>query len=204
MLVSPVLWFNMKYYQKTRITSVFLQNATIRQKAEDTKWVRMILAGEGFNAKKWEINKGFQLTRSKLAIANGGLTGHGFCKGPFVKYGFLPYRHNDFIFASIAHQWGFLGCLTVLGLYVVIILCGFKIAFNNTDPFGRLLTTGILTMFVIEVFINVSMTLGVMPITGLTLPFVSYGGSSLLVSLIAVGLLNNVGRCRAFSVAKPQ
>jgi len=94
-----------------------------------------------------------------------------------------------------------LGCLGVLALYVIIIGCGLKIAANNTDPFGRLLAIGIVAVFTVEVLVNVSMTVGLMPITGLTLPLVSYGGSSLLVSMASIGLLNNVGRCRPFSVA---
>ena len=131
----------------------------------------------------------------------GGWSGTGYGRGPFIKYDFLPERHNDFIFSVIAHQWGFLGCLGFLLLYVVLIACGLEIAGHNTDPFGRFLSVGIVAMFVMEVAINVGMTLGLMPITGLTLPFVSYGGSSLLVNMIAVGLLNNVGRCRPFTVA---
>ena len=90
----------------------------------------------------------------------------------------------------------------MLGVYVLIISCGLEIAANNTDPFGRLLAIGIVAMFVVEVLINVGMTVGLMPITGLTLPLVSYGGSSLVVSMASVGLLNNVGRCRPFSLAR--
>lgn len=118
-----------------------------------------------------------------------------------MKYDFLGERENDFIFATIAHQWGFWGCLVLLGLYVIVFGCGLKIAAHNTDPFGKLLAVGIVAMFVVEVLVNVSMTMGLMPITGLTLPLVSYGGSSLLVNMTSVGLLNNVGRCRAFTVA---
>ncbi|MBA7634461.1 putative peptidoglycan glycosyltransferase FtsW [subsurface metagenome] len=147
---------------------------------------------------------GYHLIRSKYAVASGGTNrgkGYGFRQGPFIKYNFLPERHNDFIFAMIAHQWGFWGCLGLLGLYVIIVVCGLEIAVNNTDPFGRLVAVGIVATFTVEVVVNVSMTLGLMPITGLTLPLVSYGGSSLLVSMVSVGLLNNVGRCRPFSVA---
>ena len=129
------------------------------------------------------------------------MTGTGTGRGPFVKYNFLSERHNDFVFSVIAHQWGFLGCLGLLLLYVLVVMCGLEIAAHNTDPFARLLAMGIVAMFVVEVAINVGMTLGLMPITGLTLPFVSYGGSSLLVNMMAVGLLNNVGRCRPFTVA---
>ncbi|MCK5173424.1 MAG: FtsW/RodA/SpoVE family cell cycle protein, partial [Planctomycetes bacterium] len=99
------------------------------------------------------------------------------------------------------HQWGLVGCAVVLGLYALIAGCGVEIAQANTDPFARLISVGIIAMFAVEVIVNISMTLGLMPITGLTLPLVSYGGSSLVVSMIAVGLLNNIGRCRPFSVA---
>jgi cell division protein FtsW (lipid II flippase) len=92
--------------------------------------------------------------------------------------------------------------LALLGLYGIIIACGLQIAMHNTDPFGRFLAVGIVAMFVVEVIVNVSMTVGLMPITGLTLPFVSYGGSNLLVSMASVGLLNNVGRSRPLSLAR--
>ncbi|MGD8500426.1 MAG: FtsW/RodA/SpoVE family cell cycle protein, partial [Phycisphaerales bacterium] len=201
LLVSPLLWFKMENYQRIRISSVLLQNAWIREQAGKHPQLGEILVGTRFSEKQWKSDWGWHLIRSKYAIASGGATGYGFRQGPFVKYDFLEARHNDFIFAIIAQQWGFWGCLAVLGLYVIIIGCGLEIAANNIDPFGRLLATGIVAMFVVEVIINVGMTVGLMPITGLTLPLVSYGGSSLLVSMAAVGLLNNVGRRRPFSVA---
>jgi cell division protein FtsW (lipid II flippase) len=201
LLVSPLLWHKMHSYQRRRISAVLLQNSTVRQKAQEHPNIARLLVGEKFSAKKWQRDWGFNLIRSKFAIASGGLKGNGFRSGEFITYNWLPERHNDFIFSSIAHQWGFAGCLVLFGLYAVIIICGLEIAANNTDPFGRLITIGIMTMFIVEVFVNVAMTMGLMPITGLTLPLVSYGGSSLLVSIVAVGLLNNVGRCRPFSVA---
>ncbi|MHC4193186.1 MAG: FtsW/RodA/SpoVE family cell cycle protein [Planctomycetota bacterium] len=201
-LVSPLLWFKMQPYQRTRISSVLLQNEWFQEKAQRYPVVGRILVGQKFSKKKWDDDWGYHLLRSKLAVASGEMTGYGFRRGPFIKYNFLPARHNDFIFATIAHQWGFVGSLVLLGLYAVVIACGLEIAGNNTDPFGRLLAIGIVAMFAVEVIVNVSMTVGLMPITGLTLPLVSYGGSSLLVSMIAVGLLNNVGRCRPFSVAR--
>ena len=91
--------------------------------------------------------------------------------------------------------------MLVLLLYAVIIACGIEIAYLNTDPFARLVSVGIVTMFVVEIFVNISMTVGLMPITGLTLPLLSYGGSSLMVNIIAIGLLNNIGRQRPFTVA---
>ena len=201
-LVSPLLWHKMKPYQRTRISSVLLQNSWIRQKAEQNLALGKILVGGQFNTKKWKNDWGYHLIRSKYAVASGGMKGFGFRKGPFVKYDFLPYRYNDFIFAIIAQQWGFWGCIGLLMLYVIIIGCGLEIAANNTDPFGKLLAIGIVAVFIVEVLVNISMTVGLMPITGLTLPLVSYGGSSLLVSMISIGLLNNVGRCRPFTLAR--
>ncbi|MEA3224773.1 MAG: FtsW/RodA/SpoVE family cell cycle protein [Planctomycetota bacterium] len=204
LIVSPLLWYKMESYQRIRISSVLLQNAWVREKAEQHPALGRVLVGAKFSTKQWKNEWGYHLIRSKYAIASGGTnsgTGYGFRRGPFIKYNFLPERHNDFIFAVIAHQWGFWGCLGLLGLYVVIVSCGLEIAVNNTDPFGKLLAVGIVAMFVVEVLINVGMTVGLMPITGLTLPLVSYGGSSLLVSMASVGLLNNIGRSRPFSVA---
>ncbi|MBN2271355.1 MAG: rod shape-determining protein RodA [Sedimentisphaerales bacterium] len=201
MMVSPVMWHNMKSYQRTRISSVLLQSRWIRDKAAEHPILGRILVGGDFSEKEWNTKWGYQITRSKFAIASGGAVGYGFRNGPFIKYPFLPERYNDFIFATIAHQWGFWGCLALLGLYLVIAACGLEIAAHNTDPFGRLLAIGIVAMFVVEVLVNVSMTMGLMPITGLTLPLVSYGGSSLLVNMTSIGLLNNVGRRRVFTVA---
>jgi len=203
-LVSPLLWYKMEAYQRTRISSVLLQNAWIREQSEKHPSLGRILVGTEFSTKQWRNDWGYHLIRAKYAVASGGAnmgTGYGYRRGPFIKYDFLPERHNDFIFAVIAHQWGFWGCLGLLGLYVIIVGCGLEIAANNTDPFGKLLAVGIVAMFVVEVLINVGMTVGLMPITGLTLPLVSYGGSSLLVSMACLGLLNNVGRCRPFTVA---
>jgi len=202
LLVSPLMWKKMNPYQRIRISSVLLQNPWLQQKAEQHPTIGRILVGGKFSTKQWKNHWGYHLMRSKFAIASGGAAGYGFAKGPFTKYDFLWARHNDFIFAAIAHQWGFIGCLVLLFLYAVIIACGVEIAANNTDPFGRLLAVGILSMFAVQVIVNVSMTMGLMPITGLTLPFVSYGGSSLVVSLAAIGLLNNVGRCRPFTLAR--
>lgn len=205
LLVSPLLWYKMEPYQRTRVSSVFLQSKSVREKCQAHPMLAAIFVGRnekfGTWEKQWQSNWGYHLLRSKYAVASGRAKGYGFRQGPFIKYNFLPERHNDFIFAVIAHQWGFLGCVLLLGLYGIIMGCGLEIAAHNTDPFGKLLAVGIVAMFAVEVIVNVSMTLGLMPITGLTLPLVSYGGSSLLVSLASVGLLNNVGRRWPFTVA---
>jgi len=204
-LISPLMWLKMKPYQRIRISSLLLQSKWVRDKAQQHPLVGKLLVGGRFSSKRWESDWGYHLMRSKFAVASGGARGYGFRRGPFVKYSFfLPTRtqHNDFIFSIIAHQWGFRGSLALLLLYAIVTWCGLEIAANNTDPFGRLLAVGIVAMFAVEVIVNISMTIGLMPITGLTLPFVSYGGSSLLVSMIAVGLLNNVGRCRPFGMSR--
>jgi len=201
LLVSPLLWLKMQPYQRTRISSVLLQNDWLQKKAEHYPALGRLLVGKKFSTKQWENDWGYHLIRSKFAVASGGAKGYGFRQGPFIKYNFLPERHNDFAFAIIAHQWGFIGCIILLVFYIIIIACGLEISVHNTDPFGRLLAVGIIAMFTVEVLVNVSMTVGLMPITGLTLPLISYGGSSLLVSMTSIGLLNNIGRRRPFSVA---
>ena len=201
--VSPMLWYKMNLYQRQRISCVLLQSAAVRDKLKESPHLAKILTGkEHFSETQWLHGRGWQLRNSKSAIASGRLTGYGFGKGPYLKYDYLPARHNDFIFAIIAHQWGFWGSLLLLFLYVVIIGCGIEIAYLNTDAFARLISVGIIAMLCVQVLVNVSMTLGLMPITGLTLPLVSYGGSSLVVSMMAIGLLNNIGRRRPFSVAQ--
>lgn len=201
--VSPILWNFMHGYQRMRISSVLLQNERIFAFAEKHEKLAEILVGEPEKLREWKRNEGYQLLQAKQAIASGGMSGYGFAKGPYMQSSYLnlPEPHNDMIFATIAHQFGFWGCAGVLLLYAIILGCAIELAWLNTDPFGRLVAVGIAAMFGIQVLVNVSMTLGLMPITGITLPLVSYGGSSLLVNLIAIGLLNNIGKHRPFSVA---
>lgn len=202
LLSVPLLWGQLGWYQRSRISCVLLQSNWISQKAQENPGFAKILTGKPhFDKTAWNRSRAWQLKQSKLAIASGGLAGYGFRRGPYLKGHLLPERHNDFIFSIIAHQWGFWGCMAIFTLYSVIFICGIEIAINNTDPFARLIAVGIIVMFAVEVIVNTSMTVGLMPITGLTLPLVSYGGSSLVVSMGAIGLLNNVGRARPFTVA---
>lgn len=201
---SPILWIAMHDYQRMRISSLVLQNPEIRTLARKHPPLARILVGRPERLYNWKEGGGYQLLQSKQAIASGGSAGYGYAHGPYIQddFFYLPDKHNDFIFAVIAHQFGLWGCLLVILLYSVIIAAGMEIAWLNTDPFGRLVTVGITSMFAVQVFVNIGMTLGLMPITGLTLPFISYGGSSLLTSFLAIGLLNSIGRYRPFSVAK--
>ncbi|MCF7958725.1 MAG: rod shape-determining protein RodA [Phycisphaerae bacterium] len=173
LLLSPVFYMTLKPYQKERIVGF------VKQNTDDTAWKQ---------------SEGFQLHRSKTCLGSGGFWGQG-VEGIFIQYRFLPDRHNDFIFALIGHRWGFAGCMVVIFLYVVLITCGIEIAANQPDPFGRLLAA--------QMFINMGMTTGIMPVTGMTLPFVSYGGSSLLCNFIALGLLTNIARNRPHQLTKP-
>jgi cell division protein FtsW (lipid II flippase) len=204
-MVSPLLWFQLKDYQKRRISSVLLQSEKVLDLVERKPFISKLLTGtEHFDIKSWNLDKGYQLKLSKLAIASGGIFGYGYRKGPYLEENNLkdlPERHNDFIFAIIAHQFGLFGCLVVLGLYGILIACAVEIAEHNNDPFAKLVTVGIIAMFAVQVIVNTSMTVGLMPITGLTLPFISAGGSSLMVSMLAVGILNCIGRTRPFTVA---
>jgi rod shape determining protein RodA len=199
-LVAPFLWFKMEPYQKKRVSSVLLQSDWLRRQAQRHPWLSQTLVGKP-TVTNWAKAEGYQLLHSKLAIASGGLFGNGWCKGPYIRYNFLPERHNDFIFAVFAHQWGFLGCIVLLILYAILIACALEIAWQNTDPFGRFITIGITAMFAVQIIVNISMTVGLMPVTGITLPLMSYGGSSLVANMIAIGLLNNIGRCRPFTFA---
>ena len=201
-MAVPLLWGQLNGYQRERISSVLLQSDWVVKQAKSHQNVSIILTGKKhFDRRVWNQDSSWQLKHSKLAIASGGIKGYGFRRGPYLKYNYLPERHNDFIFSVIAHQWGFWGCMAIFGLYAAIFVCALEIATNNTDPFARLIAVGIIAMFAVEVIVNTSMAVGLMPITGLTLPFVSAGGSSLVVSMAAIGLLNNIGRERPFTVA---
>lgn len=141
-------------------------------------------------------DEAYQLRRSKMILGAGGLGGNDRLEQMNFWFWKLPDDHTDFIYSVIGGQWGFLGCVGVMLLYLVIFVCGVEIASLTHDPFGRLLVIGVLALLFSQIFINVGMTMGVMPITGMTLPLVSYGGSSMVVNAAALGLLVNVGRHR--------
>ncbi|MFP4105291.1 MAG: FtsW/RodA/SpoVE family cell cycle protein [Phycisphaerae bacterium] len=140
--------------------------------------------------------KGYQLHQSKLVLGSGMVLGRGDWHEADDYYTLLPDDHTDFIFSVIGGQWGFLGCLGVFVLFGVVFVMGVEIATVTNDPFGRLLAVGVVALLFSQIVINVGMTMGLMPITGMTLPLISYGGSSLLVNCMALGLLVNVGQRR--------
>ena len=139
------------------------------------------------------LNSGYQNIQSLVGIAAGGLTGVGIGESK-AKWGFLPYAHTDFIFAIIGEELGLFGALVVVGLFVALCVLGAKAASQAPDRFGMLLAAGITAWFGVQAFVNIGAVIGILPITGVPLPFVSYGGSSLVFSMVGAGLLLNVAR----------
>jgi rod shape determining protein RodA len=135
---------------------------------------------------------GYQLSQSKIAVGSGMFTGKGYLEGTQTHLNFLPAHHTDFIFAVIGEELGFMGALLLLGLFAVIIWRALRIARLSEEMFGRLIAAGVAGILIFQVFVNVGMTIGIMPVTGIPLPFVSFGSSSLVVFLMAIGLLESV------------
>ncbi len=134
----------------------------------------------------------YNQVQSTTAVASGGITGQGLFEGPQTQFGFVPEQRTDFIFTVIAEEFGFVGAAVVLGLEALILLRIFRVAQLARDGFGALICVGVFSMILIQIFQNVGMTMRLMPITGIPLPFISYGGSSLLTSLIGLGLVQSV------------
>ncbi|MEX1182293.1 MAG: putative lipid II flippase FtsW [Gemmatimonadota bacterium] len=141
----------------------------------------------------------YQITQALTAIGSGGTFGRGFGHGA-QKFGYLPEPHNDFLFAMIGEEWGFVGAVVVIGLFTAFALVGYRIARHAPDLFGFLLAVGVTNLIAIQAMLHIAVNLALVPTTGVTLPFMSYGRSSLLVCLAAVGILINIGR-RAGEVA---
>ncbi len=135
----------------------------------------------------------YQINQSLIALGSGGVVGRGFGHGQ-QKFGFLPEPHNDFIIAMIGEEWGFVGVATLTALFLAFALIGYRIARNATDLFGFLLAVGATNLIVVQAFLHLAVNLAMVPPTGVTLPFISYGRSSLIVSLAAAGILISVGR----------
>ncbi|MDR1921931.1 MAG: rod shape-determining protein RodA [Candidatus Adiutrix sp.] len=141
-------------------------------------------------------NHGWQILQSQNAVGGGQIFGRGFMAGPQQKNGFLPEAETDFAFAALAEEWGFVGCLTVLALFLVLLGCGLQVARRSKDCFGSLIAVGLTSFLFWQVFINVAMVTGLLPVVGIPLPFISYGGTSLVVTVAAVGLMQNVSMRR--------
>lgn len=165
---APLLWmFFLSNYQKDRIR-VFL------------------------NPELDPLDSGFQVIQSKLAVGSGEITGRGLFNGIQTQLGYLPAKHTDFIFSVAGEELGFIGAVIIILLIVFIIARCFYIAYNARNTLGTFIATGIGMMLLAQSFENICMTIGLMPVTGITLPFISYGGSSLVTTFIAVGIVLNI------------
>jgi len=168
----PVLWHFLRDYQKDRLL-VFL------------------------NPNIDPLGAGYTVIQSKIAIGSGGFLGKGWLQGSQSQLHFLPESHTDFIFATFAEEWGFLGSSLLLFLYYILVKQGITIASKTSDNFGRLLAFGISFMLGMQIFINIAMNLGLAPVVGLPLPLMSYGGSSIFVTFLSLGILVNINKRRA-------
>jgi rod shape determining protein RodA len=137
------------------------------------------------------LGAGYHITQAKIAMGSGGLSGRGFMQGTQSRLNFLPEKHTDFIFTTLAEEFGFMGSMALLGLYTLIIVFCIAAAIANRDRFGALLTGGIAVTFFLFFAVNMGMVMGLMPVVGVPLPLVSYGGSAMLVLLAAFGLVQS-------------
>lgn len=170
-LCAPILWQVLRGYQKDRLL-VFL------------------------NPNIDPLGAGYTIIQSKIAIGSGAIFGKGWLRGSQSQLHFLPESHTDFIFATFAEEWGLLGCGVLLFLYYLLIREGIRIAGKTGDSFGKLLASGISLMLCMQVAINIAMNLGLAPVVGLPLPLMSYGGSSIFVTFISLGILANIDKRR--------
>ena len=167
-IIAPYMWENKLHnYQKRRILTFLDPNMD-------------------------KLGAGYQVIQSKIAIGSGGLKGKGFLEGTQTKLAFLPEQHTDFIFSVICEEFGFLGAVLVLALFVFILWRALSIAVQTKSRFASLTAIGLATIPLFHIFVNIGMTIGIMPVTGLPLPFLSYGGSTLITNMILIGLLLNI------------
>ncbi len=163
----PIAWGFLRDYQKNRVLTFM-------------------------NPESDPLGSGYHIMQSKIALGSGGIFGKGFLEGSQAHLNFLPEKQTDFIFTALAEEWGIVGGLTLLALYSLIIAYGYAIALRSRSQFGRLLALGLTSMFFLYVFINVAMVMGLLPVVGVPLPLVSYGGTSMLTLLFSFGLIIGV------------
>jgi rod shape determining protein RodA len=167
----PSLWQHLKPYQQRRVLTFINPNAD-------------------------PLGAGYHIIQSKIAIGSGMLHGKGFLRGTQNRLNFLPEQHTDFIFSVLAEEWGFIGACVLLGLYAVLLTRCFLVAWRARDSFGALVAFGLTAAIFSQVLVNIAMATGALPVVGITLPFLSYGGSSMLTSLASIGLLLNISTRR--------
>jgi rod shape determining protein RodA len=184
-LFAPPSWqIKLEEYQRQRLLVYFGKDFAPRNGTPE----------EIERARKLQRDKSYNSEQAMIAVGSGGLTGKGWRQGTQNRLGYLPraVAHNDFIFSVLAEEKGFVGTVTVILLYTLVLFTGIKIAGQARDRLGKLLAVGVVAMLFSHIFINIGMNIRLMPVTGIPLPLLSYGGSSVICSLIAIGLLQNV------------
>jgi rod shape determining protein RodA len=166
-IAAPIAWNHLHDYQQKRVLT-FL------------------------NPEDDPLGSGYHIIQSKIAIGSGGLEGKGWRNGSQTQLDFLPESHTDFIFSVLAEEWGLIGVAVLLSLYLLVITRGFYIAWKARDTFGRLMAGAITMSFVIYIFINIGMVSGMLPVVGVPLPLISYGGTSLVTLMLAFGILMSI------------
>jgi rod shape determining protein RodA len=164
---APLVWSMLRDYQRARLTTFLSPDSD-------------------------PLGAGYHILQSKIALGSGGLFGKGFMLGTQTHLAFLPERQTDFIFTMIAEEFGLVGGLILLALYAMVVIYGFTIALRSRNQFGRLLGLGLATNFFLYVFINTAMVIGLIPVVGVPLPLISYGGSAMVTVMLGFGLLMNV------------
>lgn len=184
-LFAPPKWqIKLEEYQRHRLLVYFGKDFAPR---DGTPQAREL-------ARKLQKDKSYNVEQALISVGSGGLAGKGWRQGTQNALGYLPraVAHNDFIFSVLAEEKGFLGTVTVLALYTVVLFSGIRIAGQARDRLGKLMAVGVVAMLFSHIFVNIGMNIRLMPVTGIPLPLLSYGGSSVICSLIAIGLLQNV------------
>jgi len=190
-----------RYFAYLALASVLLVGGVL---AVDSTLDRM--AGEDIALKQYQEDRllvflqpdrdptgaGYNLAQAKIAIGAGGLTGKGLGSGTQSNLHFIPERHTDFIFAVLGEETGFIGAVILLGLYLALLVSALAVATSSRDLYGALIAVGIIGMWLFQILENVGMTVGMMPITGIPLPFMSFGSSAMVTNLAAIGLLLSV------------
>lgn len=166
-IATPIAWSNLKDYQKERLITFI-------------------------NPSSDQFGSGYNVLQSTITVGSGGLLGKGLGHGPQSQLNFLPVAHTDFIFAGLAEAAGFVGSVFVILLFIILLYRIINVAYISKDNFGMFFALGIGIMIIFQVFVNIGMNIGIMPITGIPLPFVSYGGSSMLLNMIAIGILQSI------------
>jgi rod shape determining protein RodA len=196
-LITPKTYDHLEPYQQARLLSFVYpsdnKSAGPEKTAAETPWQVKALEKVGIEVPKADPQGiGWQTRQSKITVGSGGFYGKGFTKGTQTMLNYLPEHHTDFIFSLLAEEKGFIGAAAVICLFAVFLLRGLQFAKDCQDMAGTLLGVGAVTILAFHVFVNIAITIGIMPVTGIPLPFLSYGGNFYLTTMMAVGMLLNI------------